>query len=84
LLSTHYPDGTYTSNWFDKLDLVGARDRMGYWTRYVYNQVRQRTVIDRYDRDVKGLGATREQLAIDKAGGIINLDNKINAKRCIK
>ena len=52
LISTQYPDGTYTSNWWDKLDVVGTRDRMGYWTRYAFNQVRQRT----YETNANGQG----------------------------
>ncbi len=41
LTSTRFPDGTYTSNLWDKLDLAGTRDRLGQWTRYGYNKVRQ-------------------------------------------
>lgn len=41
LSATHFPDGTYLSNRWDKLDLVGERDRMGFWTRYKFNAVRQ-------------------------------------------
>jgi RHS repeat-associated protein len=31
----------YRSNVWDKLDLVAERDRLGNWTRYAYNSVRQ-------------------------------------------
>lgn len=41
LTSTRFPDGTYVSNLWDKLDIGGARDRLGRWTRYGYNAVRQ-------------------------------------------
>ena len=39
--STRFPDGTYTSNLWEKLDLIGTRDRLGQWTRYQFNAVRQ-------------------------------------------
>ena len=38
-----YPDGTTLFNNYDKLDLVGTKDRLGKWTRYAYNNVRQMT-----------------------------------------
>ena len=41
LTATHFPGGTYTSNRWDKLDIVGERDRMGFWTGYKFNAVRQ-------------------------------------------
>jgi len=41
LISVQFPDGTYTSNIWDKLDLAKQRDRMGFWTGYKYNAVRQ-------------------------------------------
>ena len=37
LVSTAYPDGTSTSNWFERLHLAGTRDRLGHWTRYAYD-----------------------------------------------
>ena len=43
--STTYPDGTTVSNVYDKLDLVARKDRLGNWTRYVYNNVRQLTAV---------------------------------------
>jgi RHS repeat-associated protein len=47
LTRTTYPDGSYTSNWFDKLDLIGARDRLGHWTWYSYDALqRLRTITD--------------------------------------
>jgi len=36
-----FPDGTTISNFYDKLDLIGVKDRLGHWTRYTYNSVRQ-------------------------------------------
>jgi RHS repeat-associated protein len=41
LRCTTFPDGTTISNSYDKLDLVGVKDRMGYWTTYSYNGIRQ-------------------------------------------
>jgi len=41
LSATHFPDGTYASNLWDKLDLAGQRDRLGFWTRSKFNAVRQ-------------------------------------------
>ncbi|MEI7728031.1 MAG: RHS repeat-associated core domain-containing protein [Verrucomicrobiota bacterium] len=42
LVSVTYPDGTYTTNVYHWLDVVGAKDRLDHWTRYLYNPVRQR------------------------------------------
>ena len=41
LTSTRFPDGTYVSNLWDKLDVIGTQDRLGNWTRYGFNNVRQ-------------------------------------------
>jgi RHS repeat-associated protein len=41
LTSMTYPDGTYTTYQWDKLDLVGTQDRLGNWTSYGFNAVRQ-------------------------------------------
>ena len=43
LTSTLYPDGTSISNVYYRLDLVGAKDRMGYWTRYAYDGLQHLT-----------------------------------------
>jgi len=43
LTSVRYPDGSYVSNVFDKLDLAATKDRLGNWTYYGYNAVRQLT-----------------------------------------
>ncbi|HTB84466.1 MAG TPA: RHS repeat-associated core domain-containing protein [Candidatus Sulfotelmatobacter sp.] len=45
LTSVQYPDGTYTSNRYDRLDLGGERDRMGNWTSYVHDGARHLIVI---------------------------------------
>jgi RHS repeat-associated protein len=41
LQQINFPDGTTISNLYDKLDLIGVKDRLGLWTRYTYNSVRQ-------------------------------------------
>jgi YD repeat-containing protein len=38
---TSYPDGTFTTNTYDKLDLVRTQDRMGFTNRFEYNGFRQ-------------------------------------------
>ncbi len=45
LTSVTYPDGTYTSNQYTYLDLTATKDRLGNWTYYTYNSIRQRTAI---------------------------------------
>jgi len=45
LISVTYPDGTYTSNRYDKLDLFATRDRLGNWTYFAYDASRRRTAI---------------------------------------
>lgn len=40
LTSIQFPDGTYISNSFNKLDLGGQRDRLGNWTTYSYDGAR--------------------------------------------
>ena len=45
LSSVQFPDGTYVSNRFDKLDLGGRRDRMGNWTSYVHDGARHLTAV---------------------------------------
>src|SRR5262249_28422026 len=37
LRQINFPDGTSISNFYDKLDLVGVKDRLGHWTRYTYD-----------------------------------------------
>lgn len=43
--SISYPDGTYTSNRYDKLDLVATRDRLGNWTTAGYDAMQHPTAI---------------------------------------
>src|SRR5207253_7317197 len=45
LTNVDFPDGTSISYLYDKLDVVGAKDRLGNWTRYRYDNVRQLTAI---------------------------------------
>ena len=45
LVSTAFPDGTTVSNLYDKLDLVGRKDRLNHWTWYGYNPLRQLTSV---------------------------------------
>lgn len=37
LTSIQYPDGTYVSNVYSKLDIAAQRDRIGNWTYYEYD-----------------------------------------------
>jgi RHS repeat-associated protein len=37
-----FPDGTTTSNLYTALDLTAAKDRLGNWTRFLYNSIRQK------------------------------------------
>jgi RHS repeat-associated protein len=39
LTSTSYPDGTFTSNRYDRLDLSARRDRMGKWSYFQHDAV---------------------------------------------
>ncbi len=45
LTSISYPDGTYVSNLYYRLDLTAVRDRLGKTTGFNYNPVRQLTDI---------------------------------------
>ncbi|HEY5911514.1 MAG TPA: RHS repeat-associated core domain-containing protein [Verrucomicrobiae bacterium] len=45
LLSVAFPDGTTISNTYSKLDLTGAKDRLGHWTWYGHNSLGQLTSI---------------------------------------
>lgn len=45
LTSIQFPDGTYVSNSFNKLDLGGTRDRLGNWTTFGYDGARHLTSI---------------------------------------
>ncbi len=42
LISTAFPDGTTSSNVYNKLDLVAVKDRLNQWTYYGYDSLRQR------------------------------------------
>jgi RHS repeat-associated protein len=43
--SVLFPDNTYISNRFDRLDLGGSRDRLGNWTSYGYDGARHLTSV---------------------------------------
>jgi RHS repeat-associated protein len=45
LVCVTFPDNTTVSNLYDKLDLVGRKDRLDHWTWYSYNPVRQLTAV---------------------------------------
>ena len=41
LTNTAFPDGTSVAKVYDKLDLVGVKDRLDHWTHYGFDAVRQ-------------------------------------------
>ena len=41
LTGVGYPDGG-TTNIYSRLDLVGTRDKLGYWTRFAYDGIRRK------------------------------------------
>jgi RHS repeat-associated protein len=41
LTNTAFPDGTTVVRVYDRLDVVGVKDRLNHWTRYSYDAVRQ-------------------------------------------
>ncbi len=45
LTSTYFPDGTYTSNRYDRLDLAATRDRLDHWTHFGYDALRRLTAV---------------------------------------
>jgi RHS repeat-associated protein len=45
LVSVSYPDDTTMSNRYTHLDLTATKDRLGHWTHFVYNGIRQRTAV---------------------------------------
>jgi YD repeat-containing protein len=45
LTCTVYPDGTYLSNIYTKLDLSASRDRLGNWTYFGYDALRRQTAL---------------------------------------
>jgi YD repeat-containing protein len=42
LTGTKFPDGSTTSNIYSALDITATKDRLGYWTYFGYNSVRQK------------------------------------------
>jgi RHS repeat-associated protein len=45
LTSVQFPDGTYNSNVYSKLDLTATRDRLGNWTYFGYDSLRRNTAV---------------------------------------
>jgi RHS repeat-associated protein len=45
LTAVQFPDSTYISNRYDKLDLGGTRDRLGNWTTYGHDGARHLTAV---------------------------------------
>ena len=45
LTSCSYPDGTYITNQYTRLDLTATKDRLGNWTYYGYDQIRHKTAV---------------------------------------
>src|SRR5439155_17628283 len=45
LTSVTYPDTTYASNSYNRLDLSGAKDRLGNWTYLGYDSMRHPTAV---------------------------------------
>jgi RHS repeat-associated protein len=45
LTNVDYPDGTRQAILYDKLDVVGVKDRTDHWTRYFYDPVRQLSTV---------------------------------------
>ena len=41
LTGTTYPDGTYVSNVYSRLDLTASRDRQGHWTYFGFDSLRR-------------------------------------------
>lgn len=55
LTGTVFPDGSYTSNRYDKLDLVATRDRLGNWTTAGYDALQRPTAITNANQAVTHL-----------------------------
>ena len=45
LTAVTYPDGSYRSNVYTRLDLTATRDRLGNWTYYGYDNLRRQTSV---------------------------------------
>jgi RHS repeat-associated protein len=56
LTGTRFPDGTYTSNRFEKLDLSASRDRLGNWTHFHHDGLQHLTAITNALTNVTQLG----------------------------
>jgi RHS repeat-associated protein len=56
LTGVQFPDGTYVSNRYDRLDLGGTLDRLGNWTSYGHDGARHLTSITNANFAVTSLG----------------------------
>lgn len=45
LTSRWFPDNTHSSNLYHRLDLVGSRNRLGNWSRFLHNSMRNLTKV---------------------------------------
>ncbi len=56
LTSTTYPDGTYESNVYSRLDLGATRDRLGHWTCAGYDALGRLTALTNANNAITRLG----------------------------
>jgi YD repeat-containing protein len=57
LISVSYPDdGTFTSNRYSKLDLVGFKDRLNHWTLLQYDAAQRLVAVTNANANVTRLG----------------------------
>ena len=83
LTGVQFPDGTYASNSFNKLDLGGTRDRLGNWTYYGYDAARHLTSLTNANNAVTifdwcGCGALTEIIDPLSNPTTFNYDNQGN------
>lgn len=83
LTSVIYPDGTTLSNVYDKLDVGATKDRLGNWTYFGHNAVRQRTAV------TNALGAVTRftwcscgspETVMDPEGGVVTMTYDLNSR----
>lgn len=83
LTSVQFPDSTYISNRYSKLDLVGTRDRLGNWTTYGFDGARHLTSITNANNAVTfldwcGCGSLTEIIDPVSNATSFNYDNQGN------
>ena len=64
LTGTAFPDGTTTSNLYDRLYLGAAKDRLGYWTSYGYDALEHLISITDARSNVTHVGLVRLRRAL--------------------